>query len=318
MTIKEFFKLIRIKNIIIIILTQYAIRYLIVRTILDINGLELRFSELDFFLLVLSTIFITASGYVINDYFDTKTDIINKPDEVVVGKVITRRKAIIIHSVFNIIGIGFGVYLSFKIDIPVLSLIFILITGILWFYSTTYKRQFLIGNVIVALLTALVPLMVLLFEIPVLISTYGEIMNYFREMITTLTVWVSAFAFYAFMTTMIREIIKDVEDYEGDKAFGRNSLPIVLGVKTTKIVIVSLVFIVIISLFYFWYEWLDDILSLIYFISFLGIPLIFLVFYTMKARNKEQYSQASRLIKSIMLAGILYAGLACYIIYDKI
>ena len=130
--------------------------------------------NLQFFLLVLSTVFIAGAGYIINDYFDTRTDMINKPARVVVGVEVGRRQAMILHAMLNIIGVGIGIYLGFYIKLPALSLVFMLATGLLWFYSTTYKRQFLVGNLSVSFLTGLVPLMVVLFEIPLLNRAYGE------------------------------------------------------------------------------------------------------------------------------------------------
>ena len=164
----HYLKLIRYQNLLIIAVTQYLMRWSIIYPILKVNNFHLQFSEFNFFLLVLSTIFLAAAGYVINDYFDRKTDLLNRPDTVIVGTVIKRRVAMILHIVINIIGIGLGFYILLSIGIYKLGFIYIIIAGILWYYSTSYKRHFLIGNIIVALLTALVPLMVVLYEIPLL------------------------------------------------------------------------------------------------------------------------------------------------------
>ncbi|MFC2152625.1 geranylgeranylglycerol-phosphate geranylgeranyltransferase [Bacteroidota bacterium] len=312
----NFLRLIRFKNLLIIILTQYLMRWSIIKPILEIYEFKLQFSELNFFYLVMATVFITAAGYVINDYFDTKTDLVNRPETVILGRLLNRRWAIILHVVFNTIGIGLGAYISFYIGLPFLTIVFILVTGILWFYSTTYKRQFLVGNIIVSFLTALVPLMVILFEIPLLNKEYGLLMRELRADFTHIIMWVSAFALFAFLLTMIREIIKDVEDFEGDRAYGRKTMPIVLGVINSKIIIVTFILTTLFSLLYLYFRFLKDSITLIYFIVFLIIPLLILVYKIIIAENKKDYHRASNLSKLIMLAGILYAIVANYIIVN--
>ena len=309
-----FLRLIRFKNLLIIVLTQYLMRWSIIKPLLKINQFELQFSELHFFFLVMATVLITAAGYVINDYFDTKTDLVNRPEAVILGRKLNRRWAILLHIIFNTIGIGLGAYISFYIGLPILTLVFVMITGILWFYSTTYKRQFLIGNVIVSLLTALVPLMVLLFEIPLLREKYGLLMIELKTNFNYVILWVAAFSFYAFLLTLIREIIKDVEDFEGDNAYGRNTLPIVLGVMNTKIIIITFILFTQFSIIYVYFRFLKDIITLIYFSLFLIIPLLMLLYKIFVAKEKKDYHFASNLAKGIMLAGILYALVANYLI----
>jgi len=315
---RNFLHLIRYKNLLIIILTQYLMRWCIIKPILNVIDFDLQFSELNFFFLVFSTVLITAAGYVINDYFDTKTDLVNRPDTVLVGKVIDRRSAILLHIILNTIGIGLGTYISFYIGIPILSLVFVLITGILWFYSTTYKRQFLIGNIVVSILIALVPLMVILFEIPLLNKAYGVLMIEMRANFNHIIIWVSAFAFFAFLLTLIREIIKDVEDYEGDNAYGRQTLPIVFGIINTKIILLALILLALFSLVYTYIRFLTDYITLIYFVVFLLFPLLVLFYKIISADNKKDYHFASNLSKIIMLAGIMYALVANYIINQSI
>jgi len=314
----NFLRLIRYKNLLIIILTQYLMRWSIIKPILNVYDFDLQFSEINFLFLVMSTVFITAAGYVINDYFDTKTDLVNRPQTVLVGKIINRRSAILIHGILSSLGILMGIYVSFYIGFPILSLVFILITGILWFYSTTYKRQFLIGNLIVAFLTGLVPLIVLLFEIPLLNKTYGYVLIQMRANFNQIIVWVLSFAFYAFLLTLIREIIKDIEDYEGDNEYGRQTMPIVLGVLNTKVIVVSFILFAIFSLLYAYFRFLTDFITLIYFIVFLIIPLILLLYKLIIAETKNEYHSASRLSKLIMLAGILYALVANFIINQNL
>ena len=129
-----------------------------------------------------------------------------------------------------------GFYVSFKIGYFWLGVLFLLVSGLLYFYSATYKRQFLIGNIVVAFLTALVPFMVILFDGPPVFRFYSLNAISFPG-VSLLFIWVGGFALFAFLTTLIREIVKDIEDYEGDKILGRNTLPVVAGIITSKIVV---------------------------------------------------------------------------------
>lgn len=313
-------ELIRLPNLLIIAFTQYAMRYLIMEPLLPSASFSLQFSNLHFFLLVLSTLFIAAAGYIINDYFDTRTDRINKPDKVVVGVSVNRRTAMTLHTIFNVIGVGIGIYLSIHIGIISLSFIFFLAAGLLWFYSTNYKRQFLIGNLTVSFLTAMVPLIVVLFEIPMLNKEYGTIMLQYNSSFNYIFIWVAGFSIFAFLTTLIREIIKDTEDFEGDAAYGMKTLPIVAGIRLTKtilgLLITGTVFLLIFILvkFIMFSGERTDYISLTYFGAFLIIPFFILLTLILIAREKADYHRASLLIKLIMLFGVMYSLVVYYLI----
>ncbi|MBI5218605.1 MAG: geranylgeranylglycerol-phosphate geranylgeranyltransferase [Bacteroidia bacterium] len=302
-----FFRLIRYQNLLIIALTQYLMRWCVINPILKLNGFELQLGEFNFFLLVLSTLLITAAGYIINDYFDRKADMLNRPARVVIGKMIDRRSAMMLHIIFNVAGVLIGAFLCFSIGHIGFSVIYILIVGLLWYYSTTYKRQFLIGNIIVALLTALVPFMVILFEVPLLNVRYKEVLLQYGINFNIILAWVACFSYFAFLTTLFREIIKDIEDFEGDYELGRNSLPVLLGVFYSKVIVISLIVFTIISLLFIYFRYTENIFSLLYFIIALIAPMLFLIYRVIRARNKNDYHFAGNLSKIIMLLGIGYA-----------
>ncbi len=308
----HFLRLIRVKNLLIVIGTQLLMRYCIISPILKVNNFELQFSNLNFILLVLATVLLTAAGYVINDYFDTKTDTVNHPDSVVVGRYVSRRTSITVHTVFNIVAIVIGFYISFSINLWRLGIIYLIVGGILWYYSTTYKRQFLIGNLLVAFLTALVPLMVVLYEIPLLNVAYKATLLKFHIDFNNVFLWVAGFSFFAFITTLIREIIKDIEDFEGDNAYGRNTLPIVLGIFYTKLIVSILIVITLGSLSYIYFNYLNDNISLVYLIIALLIPFILLLYKLIRAKTKSDYHFANILSKVVMLTGLMYSFVVYY------
>ncbi len=322
--LSAFLKLIRIQNLLIIVATQYIMRWCIISPFLEINHFTLQFNSFHFLLLVLSTVFIAAAGYIINDYFDTRTDRLNRPSRVVIDKEISRRTAIFLHTVLNIAGVGIGIYLSFYIHVPGLSLIFLFASGFLWFYSTNYKRQFLIGNLMVSFLTASVPLLVVLFEIPLLNRAYGQVMISHHASFIYIFNWIAGFSFFAFLTTLIREIIKDSEDFEGDSAFGMNTLPIIVGMRYTRVILVALIAVLMASLVWVILKFIlfsgpqTDFLSGGYFLIFLLAPSSVLIARILKADTREDYHKASQLTKIIMLAGILYAFLVRYIVLNQL
>ncbi len=322
--ISNYLQLIRAKNLLIIIITQYLMRYAVIIPMLKSEGYMSQFSDFNFFLLVISTVFLAAAGYVINDYFDTTTDLLNKPESVIVGKHINRRIAMNLHIILNVIGIILGFYISYQIHLWKLVYIYIIITGLLWFYSTSYKRQFLVGNIIVAILTALVPLMTVLYEIPPLNVKYAEHLLSINKNFYYLFFWILGFSLFAFITTLTREIIKDVEDYEGDNAFGRRTLPIVAGVKISKISTISLSVVTLSLIIFLFLKYIfcikyengicleKDFISLIYTSLFLIIPNIFLIYKIYKSETKNDWKTASKISKIIMLAGILYSLVIFY------
>jgi 4-hydroxybenzoate polyprenyltransferase len=297
---------------------------MVIDPFLAINGFNLQLSNLNFTLLVLATILIAAGGYAINDYFDTKTDRVNKPDRVVIDRKVSRQFAINLHTILTILGVLAGGYISFHIKIPALSFLFILSAGLLWFYSTNYKRQFLIGNLIVSMMIGTVPMIVVLFEIPLLNREYGQLMINAGANFNYIFYWVAGFSFFAFYTNLIREIIKDTEDFEGDSAYGMNTFPIQLGIPVTKLVVISLIVLLMGALSFVIFKFIlfsgegFDYLSSAYFTFAIFIPLLFIIFQIAIGKTKRDYHIASQIMKVVMLAGVLYSLIVYYTLTYKI
>ena len=179
-------------------------------------------------LLILATVFIAAGGYVINDYFDVKIDRINRPDEVVVTRSITKPAAMQLSLWLSGIGIACGLVIAVLLRSVTLGILFVLVPGLLWFYSSSYKRLFMIGNVIIALLAALTPMLVALTNVAILQLRYATILPY-TTLPHDLYAWLGGFALFAFLLTWIREIIKDMQDQMGDRELECHSMPVVWG-----------------------------------------------------------------------------------------
>ncbi|MBN2273928.1 MAG: geranylgeranylglycerol-phosphate geranylgeranyltransferase [Bacteroidales bacterium] len=314
-TIVSFNRLIRLPNLLIIVLTQSLIRWSLIGPLLKAHDLSLQMSNLLFFLLVLSTVLITAGGYVINDYFDRKIDTINNPEDVVVGRTISLRHTMTIHMILTILGVLLGLYVAWAVDFVYLGVLFLLGSGILWFYSITYKRQMLIGNLIVALMTAMIPMLVLLFELPLQYRYNAGLLTDDMHSLTYIVMWVVCFSGFAFILTLAREIIKDAEDIKGDTSYGRLTLPAVAGMGFSKFIVIVLFSITALALILIYFLYLPDRLTLFYILLLLIIPLLTASFLVYRANDAKAFHTVSILTKCIMIAGLLYVLVANYIIH---
>jgi len=314
-----FLKLIRWQNLLIVIITQFLIKYALINTLAGNMLLEgmlpggphsyivLQLPFIDFLTLVFATVCITAGGYVINDYFDIKTDLVNK-GEVIVGTKIPRRRAMMWHNILSGLGVVAGFWVSHRIGYLWLGIVFLLVSGLLYFYSVIYKKQFLIGNILVAILTSFVPLMVVVYELPAIYSYYGpELVSLYSMKI--IFYWVAGFSVFAFLTTLAREIVKDMEDFEGDKAYGSRSLPVVTGIRLSKAIVSVIIAATIILMIIMWALYINDIISLLYILLATVIPLLFSILALIRGKSVEQFNTVSTIIKGVMLTGILYTVL---------
>lgn len=256
-----------------------------------------------FLLLVLSSVFIAAAGYIINDYFDLNIDQINKPASIVIQKYISRRWAIAWHGLLSAAGVGIAFYLSWKLRNPVIGFANFGCVLLLWLYSTSFKKQLLVGNVLISLLTAWVILVIYFAELS--ISRFGEAA--YRDSIKSIFKFTIIYSSFAFIISLIRELVKDMEDREGDARYGCKTMPIVWGMPATRYFVMIWVFIlaaalVIILLYGLLKGWW---LGVLYCITFILFPLVRLYAGLRKAGAKEDYHRLSSLVKGIMLAGIL-------------
>ena len=311
----DFLKLIRYKNLLIIVLTQYLMRWCVMYSFERTINHHLHFSEFNFFLLVMATVCIAAAGYAINDYFDVKVDMENHPDTVVVGTKISRFNAMTINNVLNLIGVALGFWVSYSIGFYKLGLVFILISGGLWFYSAMYKKQLIIGNVIVALFAALVPLLTVVYEIPLMNKEITpDRPPVEATLVSVMFIFVAGYSGFAFLTTLAREILKDIEDLKGDKLDDRRTIPVVWGVKTAKIIVITLLIILIAALAFIYVMYFTDITSLIYISLLIVLPTVYLIIKIVKASEKAHYRHISMGMKVVMLFGLLFSVLLLFIL----
>lgn len=286
----DFLKLIRFKNLVIIVLTQLLIKYVLINPFSH----KISLSNLDFSLLVLSTILIAGAGNIINDYFDIKVDRLNNR-KIIIGESIKRRSAIILHLSFSTIGIIIGFYLAWKVEIISLGFINLFSVISLWYYSTNLKRKPISGNILVAALSALVLIVVPIYD---LIPEPGINLN-------EIFIKIIYYSLFAFFFSFIREIIKDLEDYEGDKKLGMKTFAIAMGVERTKKVLKILTFMILSSFVYVLaITFATNLYFFIYFLLLLTIPLFTFLVMLIKSKTKKDFYVLSSLLKLIMVAGI--------------
>lgn len=296
-------------------LIQWLMHRTVVYPLAEIYGMDIAMPDKYFVLLVIATICIAGAGNAINDYFDVRIDEINKPEKQIVGKSISRRKAMVTHQIMTGIGVVCGLFISYRAGSIPLAFVFIFIPGLLWFYSAAYKRQILVGNIVVALLAALAPFIVVLFDQSFLFRIHGD--EIIRSGLSRqLFSWVGVFAIFAFITTLAREIVKDIEDEEGDREWESNTLPIALGKPAAKAIVVLLLGAVLAGIFYLlslFHEPVALHLTKNYAIYIVVIPIAVSIFLLIKGKKQTDYHIVSQLLKLIMLGGVLYAPLSYFI-----
>jgi 4-hydroxybenzoate polyprenyltransferase len=300
--IVDFFSLIRWGNLVFIILTQFAFYYFIVLT----NNSIIRLDWSNFLLIVVASVSIAAGGYIINDYFDYNIDIINKPQKLYIGKTISKRSAIKWHISLSALGIILSFYVSSNLHQRFYWLGFFnsAITVLLVFYSTTLKRKLLIGNVVVSLMIAWVILVIVLSQFQLLPQQNVEIVkNDFSKMFRIGIMY----ACFAFLINLMREIVKDMEDYIGDIKDGCKTLPIAWGFSVSKAfvgicTVVLITSLMILQLYVLQFEWYAAIAYTFFLII---IPLAFSLKILLVAQLSLQFHTLSIYYKGIMLIGIL-------------
>lgn len=267
---------------------------------LKLQNIPLALNDWQYGLLVLSTVLIAAGGYVINNIFDQDTDNDNKPNNVIVGKSISETNAYSIYVALNISGVSIGFYLSNVIAKPGFAALFILIAATLYFYAINWKQMLLIGNFIVALLLSFSVIIIGIFDLfPVVNQSNQPLMaNLFSILID--------YAVFAFMINFIREIVKDLEDVNGDYNQGMRTLPITLGISRTAKVVSILSFIPVCAILLYINNYLMPLLFVtIYMLLFVVGPLLYFSIKIWSASSQKEFHVLSLLLKWILLFGIL-------------
>jgi 4-hydroxybenzoate polyprenyltransferase len=310
--VTAFFRLVRWPNLVFIVVTQCLFYYLVVIPVFNKNNSTPVLSPLLFWFLVLYSVLIAAAGYIINDYFDLNIDRVNKPDKLVVEKIIKRRWAIMWHLILSFTGLIISLWVCFKVGdlyaVAVAVINFFCIIA-LWLYSTIYKRKLLIGNILISVLTAWTILILYLINMKswYMTKVMYEIKHNYETASTKLFKYAIVYAGFAFIISLVREVIKDMEDMEGDARYGCKTMPIVWGIPATKVftavwLIVLTGALIVIQFYAMHLGWWW---SVVYCAVTIILPLLWILLKLYKAQVAKDYHLLSNAVKLVMLAGIL-------------
>ena len=309
--IKPYLQLLRVGNLTFVAILLYVMEKWVATPLLQLE----QFGELMpwwiLTLLIVSVVGIATGGYVINDYFDVKIDRINRPDNLVVTRIISRDAAMNLFYGFTAVGVIAGTVVAWWAHSWTLLFTYVVIPGLLWFYSASYKRMFLIGNLVVAFASAIVPLLVAIANADYLHHLYQNALAY-SPIIGELYVWTGGFAAFAFLLTLVREIVKDIEDMEGDREMECRTLPIVWGDKVAKIIATLLLMAIAILIVYmlfavlpFSHEWKS--LPTRYVVFGLIVPILCSIVLLWAANSRTEYHRVQTIIKFAMFMGMLFS-----------
>ena len=309
--IKPYLQLLRVGNLTFVAILLYVMEKWVATPLLQLE----QFGELMpwwiLTLLIVSVVGIAAGGYVINDYFDVKIDRINRPDNLVVTRIISRDAAMNLFYGLTAVGVIAGTVVAWWAHSWTLLFTYIVIPGLLWFYSASYKRMFLIGNLVVAFASAIVPLLVAIANADYLHHLYQNALAY-SPIVGELYVWTGGFAAFAFLLTWVREIVKDIEDIEGDLEMECRTLPIVWGDKVAKIIatillvaIATLIVYMLFAVLPFSHEWKS--LPTRYVVFGVIVPILCSIVLLWAANSRTEYHRVQTIIKFAMFMGMLFS-----------
>ena len=312
-SVKAFFRLVRFPNLLIILFTQYMVRYALLYPYYKMQGFTLQLSESIFLVFSLAFVCLAAGGYIINDYYDVKADKVNKPEKVIIGKNISPDIALLLYSALTITGVCLGCWASTKMNLPMLGLLFFFYASGLWFYTTAFKYMFLVGNFLVSLFIAFVPFTAGFVELYSSV-TLGHGIHSDINFGALLKI-VSVVSVFAFLITLAREIVKDIEDIEGDKKAGCNTLPIAWGVNAGKRVANFVLLVLFVLLCYIGFQFwkVGSGWSIAYMVCLVQIPLLVSIIGINRANTSTDFHKMSTWLKWLMLSGISYLFVFAYI-----
>ena len=291
--IKEYIKATRPINLILVALAQLLIYHQVIGQPFKIAGLNPSLDERHMILFTFVTICIAAGGYLINDYFDKVSDNINNKKKLAQSKILPLYWLCVIAGGLN------AVYIAFVVDRLPLFIIYPCAVLLLYGYARWWKASGFLGNLVVALFAAGVSAIILVAE-PLLYNSQDMVISKAFHVIV-------AYSIFSFFINLIREIVKDMQDMEGDTQQGCATLPIKYGIRaTTKMVtMITIIFIAILSLWLLKQDIFRDLRLYTLFVVFVIAPLCLSIFKLQKADNPYHYHYISTLYKWIMGVGLI-------------
>jgi 4-hydroxybenzoate polyprenyltransferase len=292
-------------NLFIVGITMYITRHVVLTDVLS-KGFTGDFilTNPAFGLLVLAAMLITAAGNIINDYFDQKVDKINKPERVFIGKTISRRTAILMHQLLNLSAVGLVAWVSYPLHYWRPMAIPVLIMTLLWWYSPVIKKKPILGNLLVACCTALVPVFAVIYDVQLLELPLKSVTHGSTNLFLYTWMWIFGISGFAFVLTMIREVVKDAQDIPGDRTADYQTLPIVWGINRTRRYVLAWM-LVFIGMVWLCMTRLSENRDILLFTVLLILPWFMAMIKLRKAGTSQDFAGVSFWIKAIMIGGLL-------------
>ena len=297
--------LIRWKNLLMIAFVQLLIKYALFKPF----NVDITLNWFGFLLLILSTLCIAAAGNIINDIQDVDTDIVNRPEKVIIGKKVTEKTAYNLFIILNVIGVGLGFYLSNLVSRSGFFAIFVIISALLYIYATYLKQTLLVGNIVISVLVAMSVLIVGLFELLPVVTVQNQAtqLTFFKILLD--------YALFAFIINLVREVAKDIEDIDGDYKAGMNTLPIAIGRERATKVLFALTLLPLFGVVYYMLTYLyKQQIAVGYFLLFLVAPLLYITIKSFSAKTKKDVRHISTILKIVMFFGMLSLLLYVFIL----
>ncbi|MFC2097584.1 geranylgeranylglycerol-phosphate geranylgeranyltransferase [Bacteroidota bacterium] len=304
-------RLMRLPNIIIIGLTAYLIRFCLFSPAFHRTGISFFLNGNNFLLLVLAIMMTTTAGYIINDIYDRNIDKYNRGEKQIIGKIISVKAGVYFYVIASVLGLILSFIVAYQTKYMQWLFFYPLATVLLWTYSYYLKRTPLWGNLFVSMFCSFVVLLIWFFEK----ETYTILNISNPDEAKSLTINLVFYSVFAFFSTLHREIIKDMEDMEGDKANNCRTYPVLYGIKKTKpiVLIVQLMLLCIIIIYLITVGKLFSIWVIIYGIICLILPVSLSIYKLIKAKEGKDYSQLNRIAKIIMVLGLLFLPVLSYL-----
>ena len=306
--IAAFFKLVRWQNLLMVALMMLLVYHCVMSPLSYYSDIDIFPSSISFVLLVMSLIFIVAASYVINDAFDVETDKYNKPEKKLIPNIFSQKEANLYYVILTFLGLTSGLVSSIlvlNVKFYMLLAVVVLLACILYSYSSTYKKKLFVGNLIVSLSVAIAVFLPYLFEL-LYLSDNVMFLSECKDLVKSIVYFVLIYTLFAFLLTLIREIIKDVEDMDGDGRTHCRTIPVVYGLSKTKTILYILVVLLLILLFaYMFILFKLQLFTVSAFIVVVALCSILLIVKIFKAKEKKSFHNLSNMTKVMMLIGIL-------------
>jgi len=299
----KYLQLIRFQNLLLLAFMQLVIRYLF----LTQSYIDLALTDINYLLLVVSTVCIAAGGAVMQHIVNQDDDEIMQPQKRVVGNTISEAAAYNWYIGFTIIGVGLGFYLANVIYKPTFASLFILVATLLYVKATNFNRTPIIGSLISALLTAISILVIALFDVYPATDAANKI-----RMGEAFGILVD-YAVFGFFLVLLFEIFSTIKNRQNDEMLGNTTLATRLGITKTKIITGVFTAVLIALILYYCKVFLFELTLVLYYtlLTLVG-PLLFFGLKLIGSSTLNEFKILERTLYFVMVFSILSIAVIVY------